>query len=95
MRTVREDIPAQDAFDDACEQWTRTEEAWEALKWALTRDPYIGVPLTEGGQARSLTLEGKWAFDMPTITVLYEVELHHITIKSALFDHAAHSGRTQ
>jgi hypothetical protein len=32
MLTVRESPAAQDAVDDACEKWARTEDAWEALK---------------------------------------------------------------
>ena len=88
MLTVRESPAAQDAVDDACEKWARTEDAWEALKWALSRDPHIGTPLTEGGQARAFTLEGRWAWEMPTITVLYRIEVHYVTIESARFEDA-------
>lgn len=88
MRSIREELQVQDAVDEACERWTRAEDAWEAVKWAVTRDPYIGTPLTEGGLARSLTLEGRWAWDMPTITVLYEIDLHVIKMMSVLFSDA-------
>lgn len=88
MLTVRESPAAQDAADDACERWARAEDAWEAVKWALSRDPYIGTPLTEGGQARAFTLQGRWAWEMPTITVLYRIETPYVTIESAQFDDA-------
>jgi hypothetical protein len=89
MRPIREEISVQDAVDDACERWARAEDAWEAIKWALARDPYIGTPLTEGGMVRSFTLEGLWAWEMPTITVVYEIDLHVISVHSVLFEDAA------
>ena len=88
MRDVRESPEAQDAADEAFERWTRAEDAWEAIKWALSRDPFLGTPLTETGQARAFTLQGRWAWDMPTITVLYEIDANYVTIKSAKFEDA-------
>lgn len=88
MRTVREDPAVQGAVDDALERWHRADDAWQAVLWALVRDPYIGTPLTESGQARSFTLEGRWAHDMPTIVVLYVIGDQYIDIKSVNFDDA-------
>jgi hypothetical protein len=51
-------------------------------------NPHIGTPLTEGGQARAFTMEGRWAWEMPTITVLYRIEVHYLTIESARFEDA-------
>jgi hypothetical protein len=88
MRTVREDREVEDALEEACLQWSRTQEAWDAICWALARDPTCGDPITEAGQARSFVFEGSWAHDMPTITVLYVVEEPYVTIRRARFTHA-------
>ena len=89
MRSVREDLEAQLAADDAFVKWARAEEAWDAVKWVLSRDPNIGVPLSEGSRIRAFTSVGGWAYDMPTIVVIYETDLQYITIKSAKFEDAA------
>lgn len=88
MRSVRESPAVQEAADYAIEQWSRAEDAWEAVKWALARDPTLGDPLSEGGRARSFTFEGATALDMPTIVTLYEFDDAYVTILSARFEHA-------
>jgi hypothetical protein len=88
MRSVREDPEAAAAADDAFDKWARAEEAWDSVKWVLARDPSVGMPLTEGGRLRAFTYVGGWAYDMPTIVVLYEVDAHYVTIKSAKFETA-------
>jgi hypothetical protein len=86
MRSVAESPEAQTAADDAFEAWSRAEEAWEAIKWALARDPTVGEPLVEGGNLRVLTFEGALAYDMPTIVVLYDYDMQRVVIKSARFE---------
>jgi len=86
MRTVIESPEAQSAADDAFEAWDRAEEAWDAVKWALARDPTVGEPLVEGGNIRALTFEGAFAYDMPTIVVLYDYDIQRVVIRSARFE---------
>jgi hypothetical protein len=88
MRSVREDPEAATAADDAFLKWARAVEAWDAVKWVLARDPNVGVPLTEGSTLRAFTYVGGWAYEMPTIIVLYEVNAQYVTIKSAKFETA-------
>ena len=88
MRSVREHTEAVAAADDAFLKWTRAEDAWDSVKWVLARDPNVGVPLTEGSTLRAFTYVGGWAYDMPTIIVLYEVDAEYVTIKSAKFQTA-------
>ena len=88
MRSVREDPAVQKSADDAAEKWTRAEDAWEAVKWSLARDPAIGDPLSEGGRTRSFAYEGAVASDMPTIIVLYEFDDGFVTIVSVRFEDA-------
>lgn len=80
MRSVREAPSAQDAIDDAREKWPRVDEAWEAIFWVLARDPTVGVPLTEFGQLRAFTFEGRFIYEIPTIVVIYEFDQEVITI---------------
>jgi hypothetical protein len=88
VRSVREDFEAQAAADDAFEKWARAQESWDAVKWVLARDPSIGIPLTEGSRLRAFTYVGGWAYEIPTIVVLYEVDAQFVTIKSARFQDA-------
>ena len=74
MRTVREDREAEDALEAACRAWARTQDAWDAIIWVLSRDPTVGTPLSEGGAARSLVYQGSWAHEMPTIQIVYVIE---------------------
>jgi hypothetical protein len=88
MRSVREDTEASATADDAFLKWARAEEAWDAVKWVLARDPNVGIPLTEGSALRAFTYVGGWAYDMPTIIVLYQVDAQYVTKKSAKFETA-------
>jgi hypothetical protein len=90
MRGVVEDPDAQIAADVAFETWERAEEAWDMIKWVLSRDPTKGEPLTEGGQARSFTFHGAVAYDMPTIVVIYIFNDDLVTIKAARFEQSTH-----
>ena len=65
------------------------------ILWVLARDPTRGVPLTEGGQARSFTYEGSWAHEMPTIVVIYDVDDHYVTIHEVRFSNPPKDSRTR
>ena len=94
MRSVVESAEVMADVDEAKEKWARTNDAWEALSWVLSRDPTVGEPLTEGGHLRSLVFDGSWAHEMPTIYVLYEITEHEIIIQKARFsDAVTTSGR--
>jgi hypothetical protein len=88
MRSVVESAEVMAEVGDAKEKWARTDDAWDAICWALARDPTCGQPLTEGGHLRSIVFEGSWAHEMPTIIVLYEVTEHEIVIQKANFSDA-------
>ena len=77
MRSVVESPEAQDAADEAFEVWARAEEAWDAIKWALARDPTVGEPLAEGGSVRVLTFEG------PLLTTCRQLSFFTSTMSSA------------
>jgi hypothetical protein len=95
MRSIVEETEVSEAVDDARERWARADDAWNAVTWALMRDPAVGVPLSETGKARALTFDGARSIDMPTIMVVYEFDAQFVTIKSARFEDAAatHAGR--
>lgn len=88
MLTVFEDFAVQEELDKAKERWSRTDEAWLAITWALARDPTIGEPLTERGHLRAFVYVGAYSYDMPTITVLYDYDRNAINIRSARFENA-------
>jgi hypothetical protein len=56
------------------------------VTWALARDPTVGEPLSESGKARAFTFHGARSIDMPTITVLYEIQPTLIIIYNARFE---------
>jgi hypothetical protein len=95
MRSVREDTAVSEAVDNARERWSRTDDAWDSVIWALSRDPAVGEPLSEGGRARALTFHGATSIDMPTIIVIYEFDAQLVTIRSVHFEaaEATHAGR--
>lgn len=92
MRSIRLDSEVDDALFEARDEWHRVEQAWEMIEWVLARDPTIGEPLTEGGQARSFVFDGAVAHDMPNIQVIYVVEREYVTIKSVKFSAPTYSG---
>ena len=89
MRGVREDSPASDAVDAARERWPRTDDAWEAVKWSLARDPEDQTrPLNEAGNMRVFTSEGARSIGWPTIVVRFEFDARYVTIRDARFSDA-------
>lgn len=92
MRSVVESSAVMAGVDEASERWVRAEDAWATVTWVLSRDPTVGIPLTEGGHLRSLVFDGSWAHDMPTINVLYEITETEIVLHTARFSDAQTSG---
>lgn len=88
MLSVREAPDVQIAVDDAKERWARADEAWEAVTWTLARDPTFGEPLNESGHTRAFTFVGAWAYEMPTIVVVYDFDKQYVTIRSVRFQDA-------
>lgn len=85
MRDVAEEIQVQRAVDDACDRWPRAAEAWEALTWALARDPEHGTALNERGDRRAVTLEGARSIGLPTLTAVYRVEVRRVVVERVRF----------
>lgn len=88
MRDFRYDSEAANAIEAACETWTRTDDAVFLIEWAITRDPTEGKSLTESGDIRQLSLQGAVSIQMPTVTFVYEIDPHYITVKEARFETA-------
>jgi hypothetical protein len=90
VRDVFENPSVSAEVDRAKDRWTRAEDAWDAVVWTISRDPELGEPLTESGSTRALTLDGAQSIDMPTVTVVYDVEESRVTITDAQFEDAAY-----
>lgn len=88
MRTIREEEAAKSTLDAAAERWARAIDAWEAATWTLARDPEAGEPVTESGKTRAYTIDGARSIDMPTLTLLYEIQPQYIIIHEARFTDA-------
>lgn len=87
MLTVFESREAEESVNAALERWARAEDAWEAVKWVICRDPEFGTPLTESGWTRSFTLHGARSIGLPSVTVVYEIGVA-LTVHAALFEDA-------
>jgi len=91
MRDVREDEDVAKAVDAAFLRWPRTEEAWEAVTWALARDPYSAGPaISESGLVRTFVFEGARSFGMPTVRAIYVIEPALVIVKAAIFEDSVH-----
>jgi len=88
MRSVRYEPAAQEAADNACEQWLRTDDQINLLEWVISRDPTKGLALSESGNIRTLTVQGARSISSPTVTIVYEIEPHVISVLSARFEEA-------
>jgi hypothetical protein len=95
FRDVVLDEVARVTLDSAALTWKDTERAWEAIEWCLSHDPYIGVPLTEGGSLRAFVYDGAKSLDQPDIEVIYEFHDNSVTVKNLVFSNAkaTHAGR--
>jgi hypothetical protein len=96
VRTVVEQSRVSRALDDAKDRWRRARDAWDTVLWVIVRDPEgAGMALTESGATRSFTLDGARSIGLPTVTVLYEIQLFEVIVHDALFAEAkfAQAGR--
>ena len=91
MLTIREEAAARRALDAALQRWSRAMDAWEAATWVIARDPKAGDPVTESGLTRAYTFEGARSIDLPTLTLLYEIQTETIVVHDALFADSRHS----
>lgn len=83
------DTVAQVALDSAIDCWRDTERAWEAVEWAIARDPLVGLPLSESGKIRGFVYDGARSIGQPDIQVIYEIATRsEICVRSAQFSDA-------
>jgi len=95
VRTIRIDSEPDAELEEARKKWSRLEDAWIMIEWALSRDPTKGNPLSESGRARSFVFDGSWAHHMPTIEVLYTIDdPHYVTIKAIRISDPTYSAGT-
>jgi hypothetical protein len=87
-RTIVLDSAVRDALDSAVRKWDDTERAWIAIEWTLVRDPIVGRPLTEKGNIRAFEYDGARSIGQPDIEVIYEITLHEIIVRNAVFSNA-------
>jgi hypothetical protein len=81
----------QSAVDAAYRKWPRADEAWEAVVWALARDPFgAGPPLTESGKSRLMIFDGARSIGMPSVRAVYVVEPATVTVRDVLFHESEH-----
>ena len=89
LRTVCEQEAVRKACDEACMRWTRAQDAWEGVTWAIVHDVNAGAPINEAGTLRALELDGARSNDTPTVWVLYGVDATVVTVHEARFSEAA------
>jgi hypothetical protein len=89
------DADVLEELESACDRWAGTEIAWEAIEWALCRDPDVGRALNEGGSERAFVYIGARSIHQPDIEVTYVVEGNEIVVKIAEFADAkaSYAGR--
>jgi hypothetical protein len=88
---VREEPAAQKAVDDAHARWPRADEAWQAVTWALARDPYgAGPAVTESGKTRQFVFDGARSIGMPSVRLVYVIELMCVVVHEARFEDSIH-----
>lgn len=91
MLDVREEPSVQKTVDSAYLQWPRADEAWEAVVWAVARDPYgAGPALTESGETRLMVFDGARSIGMPSVRAVYVVEPSSVVIREVQFSEAKH-----
>jgi hypothetical protein len=72
------------AIDAAMTRFARAQDAVNALKWALARDPEGGTPLNESGTFVQ-SMRGALSIGLPAVTVLYKVEPECVTLIAIRF----------
>jgi hypothetical protein len=84
-RQLIESEAVRKAVNDAEQQWSRANDAWETVTWVVAHDPDVGVSLTESGKTRSFALHGAQSVGLPDLTIVYEDRDPFILIHAALF----------
>jgi hypothetical protein len=91
MRDVREERAVEKEVNAAYLRWPRAEEAWQAITWALARDPFsAGPPIGESGLTRSLVFEGARSIGMPTVRIVYVIEPAAVIVRAVEFEDSEH-----
>ncbi len=70
MLDLREEPGVQQAIHHACARWSRAENAWEAVTWAICTDPTIGFALNERGCTRLVESTGARSIELPSMTCI-------------------------
>jgi hypothetical protein len=91
VRTIREADAARRSLDAALERWSRAMNAWEAATWTISHDAEAGEPVTESWRTRAYSFEGARSIEMPSVTLIYEIEdENHLIVHDALFVDSRH-----
>jgi hypothetical protein len=91
VRDVREEPDVQKAVDAAHLRWPRTDDAWQAVTWALAHDPFsAGPPIGESGLIRTFVFEGARAIGMPTVRAVYAIEPTVVIVRAVVFEDSVH-----
>ncbi len=91
MLGVVEERSVEKAVNEAYRRWPRAEEAWEAVKWAIGRDPYgAGPALTETGTTRLMVFDGARSIGMPSVRAVYVVEPAGVAVHEVVFQESVH-----
>ena len=85
MKDIREEDSVGLARDLAEAKWARANDAWESVTWTIIHDEACGVPLNDLGSIRGYVWDGARSIDMPTVEVIYEIQLDLIIIWYAEF----------
>ena len=92
MLDVKEEPAAERVVNAAYQRWSRADEAWEPVTWALARDAYgAGPSLTDSGRTRLMTFGGARSIDMPSVRAVYVVEPDKVVVHEAEFTAAKHA----
>lgn len=87
---IVEESAASDALDEASLTWPKALAAWEAVTWAIMKNPECGFALNEAGTVRSVQYHGSVEQQEPDITILYEIRPPDlIVVRNARFVSAA------
>lgn len=88
MLEIVEEPRVTEALHEAEARWARARDQWEAVTWAVARDPEFGSPLTESGRTRLAVIHGARSIDLPTIELVYEIAPPWIVAHSVSFSDA-------
>ena len=84
LRTVRPENAVTEAIDQGCAVYSRLEEAWEALKWELSRSAETMGQQNRGDENLRLYVQADDPLaNVPSIWVVYRVgaEIEILAVK--------------